>query len=116
MNAPECPLLATFRAGEMNYEALFKPLAYVALIDSKGDPRAYQKTLKQHSGLQHLSFTIRHDNLAGDPLKTASKSQEDYSERLMYCISHMEHDIYLEEAGYPCSKTNPLRPEMCPTM
>jgi len=41
LNPEDCPLKASFRAGPLTYEALYKPLDFVTLIESKSTPEAH---------------------------------------------------------------------------
>lgn len=97
---PGCPLRARFEAGGLTYEALYKPLEYVAFVESK-NPRADEKS---YAGLQYFGFWIKRPGFSGDLLKAASSGDEDYSRRLLYCMSAMEADVHVEEEGarYPC--------------
>lgn len=102
INAPDCPLRAKFTSGGFTYEALYKPLEYVAYVESRTKPSA--EGAERFVGLQYFDFWIKHKSLSGDLLKATSSSDELYFKRLMYCFSGMEADVYVEEDGqrYPC--------------
>lgn len=89
------------------YTAQYRPLDYMVMLDHSENeftPSQIDSIKKEYVGLQYFSLRITAKEGSGELLKQRLKSQEEYQQRLLYCMSAMKEDIKLRDGDqvYPC--------------
>lgn len=86
------------RIGDITYSALYKPCAYVAMMDiGKKELTAerLKEKVKEYEGMQYFTFKITAPDQGQELLKWKIQSDQEYYSRLEYFSFNMQKDFKL---------------------